>query len=129
MFTLDQINAAHSKVKSGADFPFYIQDLIILGITSYQTFVVNGSADYFGPNAYEVHSPEKYPTIIVAATSDPSQFKSDLKAHQAGETDYPTFCRSCAKSGIDKWVVNLDEMTCTYFDMAGNEILTVVIPG
>lgn len=29
MFTLDQIKAAHNKVKSGADFPAYIQDLIL----------------------------------------------------------------------------------------------------
>jgi hypothetical protein len=27
MFTIEQIDQAHSKVKSGADFPKYIQDL------------------------------------------------------------------------------------------------------
>lgn len=32
MFTIEQIKEAHSKVKSGADFPNYIQDLIILGV-------------------------------------------------------------------------------------------------
>ena len=30
MFTIAQIKEAHDKVKSGADFPKYIQDLINL---------------------------------------------------------------------------------------------------
>ncbi len=42
MFTLEQIKSAHSKVKSGADFPNYIQDLINLGIKSYHTYVSDG---------------------------------------------------------------------------------------
>lgn len=33
MFTVEQIKTAHSKVKSGADFPAYIQDIKKLGVT------------------------------------------------------------------------------------------------
>ena len=33
MFTIAQIKEAHSKVKSGADFPQYIQDLIQLDLS------------------------------------------------------------------------------------------------
>ena len=33
IFELKEINEAHSKVESGADFPKYIQDLIKLGVT------------------------------------------------------------------------------------------------
>lgn len=32
MFTIQQIKDAHSKVKSGADFPAYIQDIKKLGV-------------------------------------------------------------------------------------------------
>ena len=35
---------------------------------------------------------------------------------------------SKVKSGIEKWVVCLQKMTCTYYDKAGNEILTEQIP-
>jgi uncharacterized protein YbcV (DUF1398 family) len=42
MFTIEQIKIAHTKVRSGADFPNYIQDLINLGITSYETYVADG---------------------------------------------------------------------------------------
>jgi hypothetical protein len=33
MFAVEQIKTAHSKVKSGADFPAYIQDIKKLGVT------------------------------------------------------------------------------------------------
>ncbi len=42
MFTVEQIKTAHSKVKSGADFPAYIQDINKLGVASYETFVTDG---------------------------------------------------------------------------------------
>ena len=48
MFTLQAIKDAHSKVKSGADFPTYIQELKVLGITKYDTYVRDGHAVYFG---------------------------------------------------------------------------------
>lgn len=129
MFTIKEIEAAHSKVKSGADFPAYIQDLAKLGVTSYETYVSDGHTDYFGAEAYEVSTPAKYKTLAVAVTPEANQFKKDLEAHQAGQTDYPTFCRDAAKSGVEKWVVLLDEMTCSYLDGRGKEILVEVIPG
>lgn len=128
-FTLDQIKEAHSKVKSGADFPAYIQDIKALGVKYYETFVSDGHTDYFGENEYKATSPSKYMTMGVADTSNPEQFQADLKAHQQGKTDYPTFCNDSAKSGIEKWMVCLDKMTCTYYDTSGNEILTEQIPG
>lgn len=128
MFTLDQIKAAHSKVKSGADFPNYIQDLIKLGITSYQTFVNDGHTDFKGANNYAVSSPPKYDILVVADKSNAPQFISDLKIHQQGKTDYPTFCKDCAKSGIEKWEVNMENMTCIYYDKTGNTILHENIP-
>jgi hypothetical protein len=35
MFTVEQIRAAHNKVKSGADFPAYIQEIKALGVSQY----------------------------------------------------------------------------------------------
>lgn len=128
MFTLEQIKAAHSKVKSGADFPAYIQDLKKLQVTSYETFVSDGHTDYYGTNNYKTSSAATHDTLNIAATSSPEQFKSDLKAHQQGQTDYPTFCNDCVKSGIEKWIVSMDKMTCTYYDKAGKEVLTEEIP-
>jgi uncharacterized protein YbcV (DUF1398 family) len=128
MFTIEQITSAHSKVKSGADFPAYIQDLKKLGVTNYETFVSDGHTDYYGVDDYKTSSTAKYAVLSVVENSNVEQFKADLKAHQQGKTDYPTFCNDCAKSGIEKWIVSLGNMTCTYFNKSGNEILQEQVP-
>jgi uncharacterized protein YbcV (DUF1398 family) len=39
-----------------------------------------------------------------------------------------TFLNDCAKSGVEKWIVVMDGMTCSYYDKAGNEIVAEIIP-
>jgi uncharacterized protein YbcV (DUF1398 family) len=128
MFTIDQIKEVHSKVKSGADFPSYAQDLIKLGVERYENFVSDGHTLYHGSNGFNTLSGPKYSILNIAGQSNRTQFQQDLKAHQQGKTDYPAFCLDCAKNGIEKWVVNMSKMTCTYFDKAGSEILVEEIP-
>jgi uncharacterized protein YbcV (DUF1398 family) len=128
MFTIEQIKEAHSKVKSGADFPAYIRDLKVLGATFYETYVLDGHTDYYGLNAYKVSSPAKYDVLSIAGECKPEAFKSGLLEHQQGKTDYLTFIRHSAETGVEKWTVDLDKMTCTYYDKTGNEILTEQIP-
>ncbi|RED26637.1 uncharacterized protein YbcV (DUF1398 family) [Flavobacterium cutihirudinis] len=128
MFTIEQIKDAHSKVKSGADFPNYIQDLIILGVKGYDTFVNDGRSEYYGVNGYSVTSEEKYSPISISSTVNKELFIEQLVKHQHGETDYPTFCNHCGQCGIAKWRVDIIDLTCTYFDSADNEILIEKIP-
>jgi uncharacterized protein YbcV (DUF1398 family) len=128
MFTLPQIQSAHSRVKSGADFPAYIKDIKALGVISYETYVTDGHTDYYGADNYKISSPAKYNALIIAVDCNAAQFKTDLQAHQQGKTNYPTFCADCAAAGINKWAVAIHEMTCTYYDIAGNEVLTEQIP-
>ena len=128
MFTLDQIKAAHSKVKSGADFPLYIRDLIKLGVLSYENPVSNGNTQYHGKDGFVIESGAKYSTLEISELSNKIQFEQDLKIHQQGKTNYPTFCNDCAKSGVVKWIVDLTNMTCIYYDKKGNEVLMEKIP-
>ncbi len=128
MFTIEQIKAAHARVKSGADFPNYVQNLIQLGVSHYEAFVIDGHTDYFGKADYKTSSPPKYDALTIAKQSNITQFKADLKAHQQGQTDYMTFCSDCAKSGVEKWIVCMEKMTCSYYDKAGNEMLVEIIP-
>jgi len=128
MFTIQQIKEAHSKVKSGADFPAYIQDLIKLGVRHYETYVSDGHALYYGSNEFKTSSDSKYAPLLIAETSNIPQFIDNLKWHQQGKTDYLTFCRDCANNGVEKWLVDTTKMTCIYYDKAGNEMLAEVIP-
>jgi uncharacterized protein YbcV (DUF1398 family) len=128
MFTVEQIKAAHSKVKSGADFPAYIKEIKSLGVTHYEAYVTDGHIDYHGANNHTAKIPAKYDPLVIADKSDNDQFKVELEAHQQGESDFQTFIRRCSTFGIEKWAISMDKMTCTYYNKAGKEILVEVIP-
>jgi uncharacterized protein YbcV (DUF1398 family) len=129
MFTLEQIKTAHSNVKSGADFPAYIGAIKTLGVTRYDTYVTDCRTDYKGNDNYTVNSPGRFGPLFIATTTDAATFKAGLKAHQEGQTDFMQFIQLCAETGIEKWTVRMDIMTCTYYDIAGNEVLKEGIPG
>ena len=127
-FNLDQLKNAHAKVKSGADFPAYIRDISKLGIKSYETYVSDGRTVFQGENQFQIASEAKYPQQEILDSTNPDEFKSQLKTHQLGGSDYLTFTKQCAAAGVEKWIVSIKEKTCTYYDKAGNQILTEKIP-
>lgn len=128
MFTIEQIEEAHGKVQSGADFPAYIRDLATLGVERYETFVADGLTNFYGPGDVKVGSGTAHEPLAVAHTADMAGFNEALKSHQQGGTDYPTFLADCAKHGVEKWEVKVGEGTCTYYDKTGRIVLEESIP-
>lgn len=128
MFTLESIAQAHNKVRSGADFPAYIKDIKVLGVRSYEVFVVDGHSVYSSVEGDVLASPTKYETLEICPIANTEQFQKDLVSHQQGKTDYMMFCRDCAKSGVSGWVMDLESMLCAYIDSHGQEILVEKIP-
>ncbi|PWN67570.1 DUF1398 domain-containing protein [Chryseobacterium oncorhynchi] len=128
-FTINDIKSAHQKVKSGADFPQYIKEIKGLGVSHYTTYVDNGNTEYFDADNQSAQTGSKYDTLIISEKVNLDNFKTRLKLHQQGGTDYMTFCNDCVENGVEGWVMNLDVMTCTYFDKGRNDILIEQIPG
>ncbi len=128
MFSVKQIEQAHDKVKSGADFPNYIQEIKQLGVISFETWVFDSHTDYFGNEGYKTSSESKYASLSISNSSNKELFINHLKSHQRGETDYYTFCKHCAETGIERWVVSLEEMSCSYYDIKGELVLVEIIP-
>lgn len=128
MFTVQQIEDAHRKVKSGADFPKYIQEIKNLGVKSFETWVKDSHTEYFGEDHFTAKSSAQYEDLKIEDTVNKEKFQHCLHIHQQGETDYIKFCRDCAANGIEKWIVDLDQLTCIYYDKNGNEILAESIP-
>ena len=128
MFTIQQIKDAHAKVKTGADFPKYIQELIELGVIGYDTFVSDGHVEYFGSNDYRTTATETYAPLKISSSVNKERFIEFLVMHQEGQTDYLTFCNHAAQCGIALWTVNIIDKTCTYFDDNQNSILIEKIP-
>lgn len=128
-FTLQQILDTHAKVKSGADFPQYVQDLKDLGMAGYTIDVSTGKTTYSDTDGAILATDLAYEPLALSTELNKEQFAERLKLHQQGGTDYPTFCRDCADNGVAGWLLDFDKMTCTYFDAQGNDVLTEQIPG
>jgi uncharacterized protein YbcV (DUF1398 family) len=129
MFTIENIQVAESKIKTGADFPRFIKEIKEMGVTRNDVYVSNGLSIYFDDedNAQQI-SPDEYPALIINDESSTGKLAHALKIHQQGETDYFTFCKQAADAGVEKWVTDLEEMTCTYLDSEGNELIKENIP-
>ncbi|HMG81731.1 MAG TPA: DUF1398 family protein [Ferruginibacter sp.] len=128
MFTIEQIKATHAKVKSGADFPKYVQEMKVLGITSYEHYVSDGHILYKGNNGFSISADAKWETRHIASEKDTIRLQHFLSIHQDGQTDYPTFCKQAAVAGVEKWVVDMIGMTCIYYDTKGNEMVVEKVP-
>lgn len=128
MFTIDQIEKAHAKVKSGADFPKYVEDLKELGVLIYSVEVIDGHSEYKGKDNYKIVTGGIYPQLNIASIADNEKFKHYLKIHQQGQTDYFTFCAHAAETGVEKWVVDVLAKTCSYYDKTANAMLVEKIP-
>lgn len=129
MFTEQQIKTAHSKVRSGADFPAYVQEIKQLGLVRYEYMVTDGTTVYYGGSGYQVNTASRYAPMAIAAKSSAAQLAHILSVHQQGQTDFMTFCRQAADAGVEKWEVNMQKMMCIYYDAAGNELVAEPIPG
>jgi len=128
MFTIEQIHNAFSKVRSGADFPQFVQDLKSIGVTHYDNFVSDGRTKYYGANNFLVEGEAKYPEMVVNDAGSSDKLKHAISIHQQGQTDYPTFCLQAAEAGVEKWTTHMIEMTVTYLDKKGNKLTVEPIP-
>ncbi|SEN12882.1 Uncharacterized conserved protein YbcV, DUF1398 family [Mucilaginibacter gossypiicola] len=128
MFTEQQLKEAHGKVKTGADFPKYVNEIKQLGLLRYEFWVDNGRVIYYGDNGHKVKSDPKYPQIQIAENASPAQLQHTITIHQQGLTDFFTFCKEAAAAGVEKWVIDTQKMLCIYYDSAGNEMIAEPIP-
>ena len=77
---------------------------------------------------FTVSSPPKYPVMEISNAGANKKLEHALAIHQGGQTDYLTFCGQAAEAGVEKWTVNMLQMTCTYYGKSGNEMLVEEIP-
>ena len=127
-FTLDQIHEAFKRVKSGADFPQFVQDLKSIGVSHYDNYVSDGRTIYYGANDFAIDGGPKYPSILVNTYSSADKLRHSIAIHQQGQTDYPTFCNEAADAGVEKWTTQMIAMTVTYLDKQGTKLIVEPIP-
>ncbi len=125
MMTITEINQI--KTVSGGEFGKLIAGLEKIGITRFITCASTAKTMYFNQENQSVHDVEDYFNWPVGKLNR-DQFIKDLKDHQVGKTDFPTWIELTAASGIASWEVNLLEGTCVYRDAANNDVYTEEFP-
>lgn len=128
MFTVQQIKAAHQKVKSGADFPQYVQEIKGLGLVRYEYMVTDGRTIYHGSNGFQTEAPAIYPQKAINPEASASQIEHQIREHQQGRSDFPTFCQQAADAGVHHWELNTQTMLCTYFSSNNQVMLAEPVP-
>jgi uncharacterized protein YbcV (DUF1398 family) len=128
MFTEQQLKAAHSKVKTGADFPAYINEIKELGLLRYEFWVDNGRTIYYGGNSHVIATEAKYPEQDISTESSVVDLQHIIAIHQQGQTDFITFCRQVAEAVVEKWVIDTSLMTCTYYNLKRQVMVSKSIP-
>jgi uncharacterized protein YbcV (DUF1398 family) len=127
MFTAKQIRDEHSKVKTGADYPRYIQTLKAMGITHYEFGVANGLNTYYGDQHQATDEP-KYEHLFIADRPSKEALSHAISIHQQGQTDFKTFCQMAAAAGVEKWIADLSKMVVLYLGKKGDTLLAEPIP-
>lgn len=127
-FTLEQMKAAHARVKSGADFPQYIQEIKALGLKRYIFDVTDGTVTYYGESGHQVAASAIYDPKTINPVASPDELKHIIAIHQQGKTGFATFCEQAAGAGVKRWVIDTERMLCLYEDTAGKEMVAEPIP-
>ena len=127
MFTIEQLNDLHDRLGTMETFPQYVRALKSAGVERYDSYVVDGHSDYFCRDSYMVKSPAVHEKLTVADTSNREVFLEHLSLHNQHKTSYLEMSRGLAESGIEKWTVDTNRMTMTFYDKAANEMLVEAI--
>lgn len=128
MFTLQAIQSAHATVKSGADFPQYVQDIKKLGLDYYDFMVADGHSQYVSTTGETLASEPKYAPLTVANQPNVEALRHTIKIHQQGQTDFMTFCQQAADAGVKLWRTDATNLQVIYLDTNDNEMINEPIP-
>lgn len=116
------------KIKSESNgFVELVSNLKDIGVIRFVVDAKTASMVYYG-NQNEVIEEQGPFNFEIGKQINISAFRVSLKAHQRGETDFPTWLSDTTKYGIASWEVLLLEKTCTYFDCDHNALYVEKIP-
>jgi uncharacterized protein YbcV (DUF1398 family) len=127
MFTIEQIDDLHDRLGKMATFTQYVRALNLIGVETYDSYLTDGHSEYFGRDGYTVKSAAVHEKLTIADTSNRQEFLEHLNLHNEHKTSYIEMSNGLANSGIEKWTVDTNKMTITFYDKAGNEMLIEAI--
>jgi len=123
MFTLDQITSIHDQLGNADTLFQYAQALNKLGVTRFDSYVTDGHSEYFSKDGHVVKSPSYHETFIIAKKSNEEAFHKYMRLSEEGTLGYVEMSKGFAESGVEKWTMDTDKATFTYYDKSGKQLL------
>ena len=120
---MSQIDELHDRLGSAETLVDYLRALAAIGIVRFESFLVDGHTEFFGPDGSRVVSPPHHEVLTVAEVGDRGAFLEHLRRHSEGRTSYVEMSEGLAASGVEKWVADTAALTMTYYDRAGVALL------
>jgi len=127
MFTLEQINDIHDRFGHQDTVAQYLRALNAIGVERSESFIADGHSEYFGQGGETVVAPPAHEVLAIAGTSSRDELLEHLARHSEGKTSYVDMSKGLAQSGVEKWSFDTSALTITYYDKAGNELLTEAV--
>lgn len=121
---INEVNEIKMEVSN--NFPKLIAAYKEYGITKFQTCASTAKTMYFNNEDETVYDEIDYFNLPIGELNI-EKFKVDLIDHQKGITDFPQWLELTAGSGIAYWIVDLNLMTCIYYDQDDNQVHTELI--
>jgi len=123
MFTAEQIEEIHGRLGSADTLSDYVRELAALGIERYDSFVSDGHSEYLGRDSHRVITDAVHVELTIAEGSDRDQFLDHLGRHERGETSYLEMSTGLADCGVERWTVDSQAMTMTFYNRSGDVLL------
>lgn len=127
MFTLEQIDDIHHRLGSQDTLVQYLRALHAIGVERSDSFIADGHSEYFGASGETVVTPPAHEVLAIAGTSSREGLLEHLARHSQGKTSYVEMSQGLARSGVRMWSFDTSALTITYYDTAGNELLTEAV--
>ena len=123
MITIEQINELHSRLGSAKTLSQYLRAFKTLGVQRYDSYLFDGHSEYSTEGGQRVVSQPEHEVLTVAEIAQREAFLEHLRRHEQRQTTYLEMSIGLAQSGIEKWTVDTERMTMTFYDNAGREML------
>lgn len=126
-FYLESIKQAQ-KLYTDGDFPKLIREYKTMGMVTNTYNIETGIVSYTNKYQKVIKDAGIKVDIEIPGSSNYEEVIIGLKRNQKGESDFISFCKEVGKAGIYKWVVDLENMTCNYYDKQEKMIISERIP-
>lgn len=123
MVTLADLDVVHERLGKADTLDAYCRALADLGVTGYDSHVVDGRTVFHVDAADDLVTPAHHDLVEVATRPDHAAVHSVLARAAAGELGYVEMSELLGAAGLERWSVDTRQLVMTYVDVLGEPVL------